>query len=341
MTDISRRGLLRGVVLAAAGVSMISMTAVAGPAAAQPAATAGSCTMGTLPVPADTYRSEAVAIDPSGRYIVGSAIVRQATDSFPVLLWDRKQLVQVDTPLPGSVPVDVNRRGVVIGNGNDGELLRPWRYHDGVTTLLPLTGKADQVSVEGINSRGDIVGVGRTPAGEAYALLWPAARPGTVHVLDTPANLLDVVGITDDGTVVGISGSYFDPTSWLRTRAGAVRTLVGPDNAPNVSVTAIGGHWAVGQIFQAGSLVGLRWDLRTGRVIALDPRLDSAPTDVSARGVVLAGTTLQRGSTVVTLSSPSPDEPVGGHAIADNGTVVGFHNNRLPGGVRGVRWTGC
>ncbi|GAA4473418.1 hypothetical protein GCM10023170_094500 [Phytohabitans houttuyneae] len=297
--------------------------------------------MTTLPVPPDTYHSEALAVDPSGRYIVGSAVVGQSSDDYPVLLWDRERLVEVDVPdLLGPVAVDVNRRGVVIGNGRDGSLLRPWRYQAGAATLLPLVDKADEVTAEGINSRGDIVGVGRTPAGHMYALLWPARHPGTVRVLDTPPDLVDLAGITDNGTIVGISGSYFDPTSWLRTPAGAVRPLTGPD-AIGAAATAVGGHWAVGQIFHDGVLLGLRWNLRTGRVVVLDRRLDSAPTDVNARAVVLAGTTLQRGSTVVTLPSPSPDQAVGGRAIADNGTVVGFHNNGLPGGVRGVRWTRC
>ncbi|BCB78821.1 hypothetical protein GCM10022251_80690 [Phytohabitans flavus] len=298
--------------------------------------------MGTLPVPADTFSSEAVAVDPSGRYVLGSAIVRQATDSFPLLLWDRQRLVEVKPPLPRSVLVDVNSAGVVIGNARDedGFLRHPWRYHAGKATLLPLIDEADQVTVEGINSRGDIVGIGRTPANTTYGLLWPASRPGTVRVLDTPADLVDLAGITDDGTVVGVSG-FSEPTSWLRTPGGVVRTLAGPDNATGALASAVGGHWAVGQIFQGGVLVGLRWDLRTGRVKVLDPGLESAPTDVNASGVVLAGTTLQRGGTVVTLPAPSPGDGVGGAAIADNGTVVGFHNNLLTDEIRAVRWTGC
>ena len=299
------------------------------------------CTMETLPVPVDTFRSDTAAIDPSGRFIVGSAIVRQATDTFPLLLWRRGQLTQIDPPMPDASPVDVNQDGVVIGNGRVNSQLRPWRYHAGVTTPLPVIDPADDVQAKGINARGDIVGIGRTPEGLAYVLLWPVARPGTVRVLNAPDNLSDVVGISDGNAVVGNAGGAIAPTSWLRTPEGSVRALRGPDGSSDALVTAVGGHWAVGQSFQASGLVGLRWDLRTRVATTLDPSLGPVPTDVNARGAVLAGMLVQRGSIVVTLPSPSPGEPIGGRAIADDGTVVGFHNNRLPGGVRAVRWTGC
>ncbi|MEV0136846.1 hypothetical protein AB0H83_51535 [Dactylosporangium sp. NPDC050688] len=297
--------------------------------------------MQTLPVPADTYRSDAAAIDPSGRFIVGSAIVRRGTDTYPLLLWDRDQLTTFDAPVLGGTPVDVNRNGVVIGNGSTGLLSTPWRYSHGVGTLLPVIDPADQTTVVAINTRGDIAGVGLTPAGQRYGMMWLADRPGTVRVINTPSTDSVLIGLTDDGTIVGSSGGLLEPTSWLRTPHGVLRSLTGPDGAVGTSVHAAAGHWAVGQGYQAGTPVGLRWDLRTGRLTVLAPSLGSSPTDVNTQGMVLAGDVLQRGNTVVTLPPPSPDHIIGGRAIADNATVIGFHNPRIPGGVRAVRWTGC
>ena len=166
-----------------------------------------------------------------------------------------------------------------------------------------------------------------------------AARPGTAQVINTPA-ASTISGLTDDGTIVGRIGDA-EPTAWMRTPSGVVRPLVGPDGDAEGYVLAASGRWAVGQGRQAGALVGLRWDLRTGRPTVLDSRLGINPTDVNAYGTVLSGDQLQRGNTVLTLPSPDPNQTVAGRSLADNRTVAGFHNNRVPGGVRAVRWIGC
>ncbi|MFY1675211.1 twin-arginine translocation signal domain-containing protein [Plantactinospora sp. WMMB334] len=348
MIEISRRNLLRGVAVTTAAVALTSGYAVAAyatspparPAPAGPAAPGGACTMRTLPVPADTYRSDVTAMDPSGRFVLGSAIVRQATDTHPVLLWDRGRLTSFDPPVPGGSPVDVNRHGVAVGNGPRDVLSPPWRYRAGRGELLPVLDPADDTTVVAVNSGGDIVGMGLTPTNRRYGLLWPAGRPGTVRVIDTPSPYSTITGLTDDGTVVGRTDGI-ETTSWLRTPAGVLRPLTGPDGEAWVTVRAASGRWAVGQGLQGGANAGLRWNLRTGRYTVLDPQLGYDQTDVNGRGTVLGGSLIQRGDTVLTLPSPAPDHVVGGRAIADNGTVAGFHNPRVPDGVRAVLWTGC
>lgn len=347
MTGISGRSAPGATALAAASIMLTSLVGVAaGPAQAAPARVmpvtgARACTMETLPEPADTYNTDTMSMDPSGRYIVGTAIVRRGdVDSYPVLLWDRGRLIQPDIPLPESFGVDVNSSGVVVGNAYTYSVPRPWRYRAGKTTLLPVIDPADSVTLRGINARGDIVGVGVTPEQALYVLFWPAGRPGTVRTLDTPANLVDVVGIADDGTVVGFSGAQETPVSWARAASGAVRPLANPHPGDFAAVRAVGGHWAVGQGWGDGGSVGLRWDLRTGRATVLAPEV-GVPVDVNAAGMALSGNHFQRGDTVVTLPSPSPYEPAAGRAIADNGTVAGYHNGMYPGGVRAVRWMGC
>ncbi|WP_422771782.1 hypothetical protein ACN28C_01235 [Plantactinospora sp. WMMC1484] len=348
MTEISRRTVLRGVAVTTAAAALtsgyaVAASAVPAPAAPAPAVSAapgGTCAMRTLPVPAETYRSDVTAMDPSGRFVLGSAIVRQATDTYPVLLWDRGRLTSFDPPAPGGSPVDVNRHGVAIGNGPRDVPSPPWRYRDGRGELLPVIDPADDTTVVAVNSRGDIVGMGLTPTNQRYGLLWPAGRPGAVQVINTPSPYSVITGFTDGGTVVGRTDEV-ETTSWLRTPSGALRPLSGPDGDTWVTVRAASGRWAVGQGLQGGANAGLRWDLRTGRYTVLDPQLTHDQTDVNARGTVLGGSLLQRGDTVLTLPSPAPDHVVGGRAIADNGTVAGFHNPRVPDGVRAVLWTGC
>jgi uncharacterized membrane protein len=297
--------------------------------------------METLPVPADTFRSDTHSIDPTGRYIVGEVIVRKAgEDRFVIPLWDNGRLGILDVKLPNAAAVEVNRDGVVIGNAIKDSLTHPWRHQAGVTMQLPLPDGVVQASVSGINAHGDIVGLGVTPANTAQALLWPGTRPDTVRVIEAPSDLFRVQGVIDDGTVVGLAGDPFAPVSWLRTPAGAVHILTSPDGDTQTHVAAVGGNWAVGQGRLFGETVGLRWDLNTRSAAKLDPQLGINPNDVNAHGVVLAGEMLQRGRTVVKLPSPAPNQPIGGRAIADDDTVVGFHNTRSIG-VRAVRWTGC
>ncbi|HEX5596864.1 MAG TPA: hypothetical protein VFX61_12745 [Micromonosporaceae bacterium] len=338
MLKISRRAVL-GVAVTAAGVALTSGSAVAAPAGAAPAARGTSCMMQTLPVPENTYRSDVAAIDSSGRFIVGSAIVRKDTDTYPVLLWDHDRLTSFNPPVPNGYPVDVNSDGVVVGNSPGYPASPPWKYRNGVATLLPVIDPADQTTVVAINSLGDIAGMGWTSSGESYGLLWRADSPGTAQVINIPA-ASTITGLTDDGTIIGYAGGA-ESTAWMRTPSGLVFPLVGPDGDADGYVLAASGRWAVGQGRQAGALVGLRWDLRTGRSTVLDSRLGLNPTDVNAHGAVLAGDQLQLGNTVLTLPSPDPNQVVAGRALADNRTVAGFHNNRVPGGVRAVRWIGC
>ncbi|MEU1683532.1 hypothetical protein ABZ422_31150 [Micromonospora zamorensis] len=108
-------------------------------------------------------------------------------------------------------PVDIDAGGVVIGNGSapGTGIGQPWIYRDGKLeqlSVLPSTG----IVVSAIDDAGDIVGHGSDIVdGEYVGLRWPAARQGTVEVLDAPVDALPS-GITDNGTIVGSAG----PARW-------------------------------------------------------------------------------------------------------------------------------
>ncbi|MGC4771227.1 hypothetical protein ACLQ25_19935 [Micromonospora sp. DT44] len=337
MTYTARRRLLAGtaagLLTASLGVAL-SSTATAAPART----TAGACTISTLPYPTDTYRAEADAIDPSGRFVVGSALRVLDTGNQNVLLfWDGQQLTETEMPGRNGVnPVDVNESGIVIGNGwADGGISQPWTYRDGKFEQLPLL-PSTAIVVSAINAAGDIVGYGSDIVpGEYVGLRWPAARPGTVEVLDAPVNA-QPVGITRNGTIVGQAGPFGDWTGWVRRPNGKVKPLAVAGGGSTV-VNAAGGRWAIGQVWLGGNNPAkVRWDLRNGSHTILDP--EAGLDDVNAKGVVVGGALVTRGATSRVLPGGGTRINIGARSIADTGAIVGFRNADR---VTPVRWTGC
>ncbi|MET8281966.1 hypothetical protein [Micromonospora sp. NPDC005174] len=333
MTYTARRRMLAG---SAAGLLAATLGVAASSAAtAAPARTAANaCTISTLPYPTDTYRAEASAIDPSGRFVAGAGLrVLDSGNEYLLLVWDGQQLTEVEAPANGFDPVDVNESGIVIGNGwAENGIGRPWAYRDGAFQQLPVV-PSTGIFVSAINPSGDIVGYGSDIVpGEFVALRWPAARPGTVEVLDAPANA-QPVGITPNGTIVGYAGPFGDWTSWVRRPNGKIKPLAVPGGG-STTVNAAAGHWAIGQVWLGGtSPAKVRWDLRDGSYTFLDE--EAGLDDVNAKGVVVGGERVARGGTSRILPGGGN---VGAKAIADTGTIVGFRNADR---VTPVRWTGC
>ncbi|MBM0234396.1 hypothetical protein JNW91_22690 [Micromonospora sp. STR1_7] len=330
MTRIARRRILGGV---AAGLLATSLgAAVSGTATAAPV---GACTISTLPYPTGTYRAEANAVDPTGRFVAGAALrVSDNGNQNLLLVWDRNRLTTIESSLVTDV-IDVNAGGVVVGNGWVDGIGQPWRYRDGRVEQLPVVPSAG-IFVTAINKAGDIVGHGSDVAtGENFALRWPAARPGTVEVLDAPAGAA-AQGITANGTIVGNAGEWGSWSAWVRRPNGRIDALGAP-GARTAVVVAAAGHWAVGQVDLGGtSLPYVRWDLRDGSYTAVDGQLGWV-TDVNNNGVVVGGDRVARGATSRVL--PGGDgAAIGARSISDTGTIVGFRNDDR---VTPVRWTGC
>ncbi|SCE72157.1 hypothetical protein [Micromonospora chokoriensis] len=340
MKRSTRRRMIAGAATTALLVTSLGV-AVSGPASAAPAgAAARTCTISTLPYPTDTYRADANVIDPTGRYIAGTALrVGEVDNQYLLLFWDGQQVTEVEVPGMAD-PVDVNADGVVIGNGSalGTGIGQPWVYRDGTIKQLPVL-PSTGIFVSAINDAGDIVGYGSDIVpGEYSALRWPAARPGTVEVLKAPANA-EASGITDNGTIVGSAGPFGDWNSWVRRPNGRIDALTFP-GADWSTASAAAGRWAIG-------LVGLddtgaskvRWDLRNGSHTLLDQEIP-ALTDVNAKGVVVGGDRVGRGSTSRVLPGGAEGVAVGARSISDTGTIVGFRNV-LADRVTPVRWTGC
>ncbi|MFG1872804.1 hypothetical protein [Micromonospora arborensis] len=338
MTYTARRRMLAGT--AAAGLLATSLgVAVAAPATAATGRPAlGACTISTLPYPTDTYRADASAIDPTGRFSAGTALrVEETGNQYLLLFWDRDRLTEVEAPSMAT-PADINEDGVVIGNGwsesGDGQ---PWRYRDGRVELLPVVPSSTGIDVTAINKAGDIVGSGvDVDTNEFFVVRWPAARPGTVEVLDLPANATPS-GITDNGTIVGMAGDFGYWTGWVRRPNGRITPLTVP-GVEGIVINAVAGRWAVGFVIPGGSNpFKVRWDLRDGSYTRLDQRL-SVLNDVNVKGVVVGGDRVARGANSRELPGGGVGVAIGAQSISDTGIIVGFRNaDRLTP----VRWTGC
>ncbi|MFY1619224.1 hypothetical protein [Micromonospora sp. WMMD736] len=336
MTYTARRRMLAGTATALVAASLgvaVSSTATASTARS----TARACTISTLPYPTDTYRAEANAIDPSGRFVAGNALrVGPNDNQYLLLLWDGQQLTETVAPGNGIDPVDVNESGTVIGNGwAENGIGRPWAYRDGKLQQLPVL-PSTGIFVSAINSAGDIVGYGSDIVpGEFVALRWPAARPGTVEVLDAPANA-QPVGIATNGTIVGQAGPFGDWTGWVRRPNGKIKPMTVPGGG-STTVNAAAGHWAIGQVWLGGtSPAKVRWDVRNGSYTFLDQEMGL--DDVNAKGVVVGGDRVARGATSRVLPGGGERVGLGARSIADTGAIVGFRNADR---VTPVRWTGC
>ncbi|MEU7917760.1 hypothetical protein ACGFIP_26330 [Micromonospora zamorensis] len=315
--------------------------AVSGTATAAPGGTAlRTCKISTLPYPADTYRADANAVDPTGRYVAGTALRRGEIDNqYLLLFWDGQRVTEVEVPAMAE-PVDINADGVVIGNGSapGTGIGQPWIYRDGKLEQLPVL-PSTGIVVSAINDAGDIVGYGSDIVdGEYVGLRWPAARPGTVEVLDAPVNA-QPSGITDNGTIVGSAGPFGDWNGWVRRPNGRIDALTIP-GADWSLASAAAGRWAIGQAWldDTGS-ARVRWDLRNGSYTLLDPEM-SALTDVNAKGVVVGDDRVARGTTSRVLPGGGEGVGVGARSISDSGTIVGFRNV-LADRLTPVRWTGC
>ncbi|MEV4761572.1 hypothetical protein AB0J89_02945 [Micromonospora chokoriensis] len=337
------RSTRRRMVASAAATALLATSlgvAVSGPASAAPGGAAlRTCKISTLPYPTDTYRADANVIDPTGRYVAGTALrVGEVDNQYLLLFWDGQQVTEVEVPGMAD-PVDVNADGVVIGNGSapGTGIGQPWIYRDGKLEQLPVL-PSTGIFVSAINDSGDIVGYGSDIVpGEFVALRWPAARPGTVEVLKAPANAL-ANGITDNGTIVGSAGPFGDWNSWVRRPNGRIDALTFP-GADWGTASAAAGRWAIGLVWLNDNSAKVRWDLRNGSHTLLDQEIP-ALTDVNAKGVVVGGDRVGRGATSRVLPGGGEGVAVGARSISDTGTIVGFRNV-LADRVTPVRWTGC
>ncbi|HWS39289.1 MAG TPA: hypothetical protein VN408_41910 [Actinoplanes sp.] len=179
----------------AAGGLLVLPRASAPAEVAGPTAAPTSCEVQVLPLP-DGVRSAVVnGSDSSGRYLAGRT--EPAADP---ILWQNGLPRKLDFPGDGrSTLTDVNTGGTAVGWGFTADTDRnpvPYVYRQGVPTPLPAPAGGRALA---INDAGVIAG-----ESDGTAVRWPSstASPVSLPVPDDTKTSL-VVGIDDDGTVIG------------------------------------------------------------------------------------------------------------------------------------------
>lgn len=297
--------------------------------ATAPTGPAGPCRMTELPVPSGMTDVTAVAVDPTGRYVVGHSVVGQ---DFRPVLWTDGQPRALPMPGKSVQPVAANASGVVVGLVEEPRQEYAFRYANGAyTRLLTPPGDWHLYPVPAINAAGDIV-INVEPRGnsggkDSIVLLWKAGSTTAVKLpLPAGANAFD---ITDDGTIVG--AMYRDGVAtgaYVWDQRGNGRKLRVPAGETGAAYAARG-EWATGGLWP--SMSAARWNLRTGEVTSPGTKKPAAtksgsegPGDaVNASGWVVArSAVLLPGGATVELATPRGQTSRAAD-VSDTGLVVG------------------
>jgi hypothetical protein len=282
--------------------------------------------------------------DPSGRYLVGREYLPESALPTAVV-WVDHEPRALDTsallPYVDVTPTDVNRYGTIVGyrmRDYSSFYQDAWVYRDGRFTMLVGLRPTDVTVPTAINSRGDIVGYSLDTVGTTatyHAVVWPADAAGTVRELTVPGQSgvwtmgLD---IDEDGTVLGWLSGPSVPISYIWPPDGAPYPLQGPAGVQVNQARAIRNGWVVGfgQIdYMQG--VGLRWNLRTGRVQVASTEYPSLITVNNTGTIAAAGAIIHRNGKAVPLGGFIPV------VLTDRGTAAGANGLFTPP----IVWTGC
>jgi probable HAF family extracellular repeat protein len=292
----------------------------------------GACPMEELPVPSGMKNVATVAVDPTGRYIVGHNTVGQ---NFTSILWTDGQ-PQV-LPVPGkSVEASaVNAHGVVVGIVEDTTLQEGhvFRYENGKVTMLDMpSGHWRPYPHPAINAAGDII-VNVEPQGSiegrnSIVLLWSAGSSTPVKLpVPSGANAsANAFAITDDGVIVG--GLYKNgvgEAAYAWDRAGHGRLLGVPAGQKGMAYAARG-DWATGGMWPAQSVA--LWNSRTGTMTPLSAPASGKKANGPGMKVNASGWVVTISGAVIRDGVEAPLQVADGQTgraadLSDTGLVVG------------------
>ncbi|MEV7623608.1 hypothetical protein [Actinoplanes sp. NPDC089786] len=244
-----------------------------------------SCRVSALPLPPGETQGGALAVDPSGRYAVGAVAGSEETgEQGKALLWDNGRLRVLDVPGFAPTPLAVSSTGVVVGGVTRDHRLHAWAYVGG--KVVNLADDGEGATANGVNGRGDMVGVVNRPGDISHAVMWPAGRPEAVHSLSAPG-VAGATAISEAGVVVGFADSR--PYVWDSAfKAG--RPLPALSGGSEGGVLGLAGGWVVGTSGPGDRPVV--WNLARDRV---EPVTAIKPAAVTTTGT-LVGTSAAAGS---------------------------------------------
>lgn len=140
-------------------------------------------------------------------------------------LWQRGIMIDLGTLAghTGSIALDINNQGQIIGNSYDDVETQPFIWSDGVMTALPLLPGHRTGTALSVNDRGQVVG-----ASEGQAVLWD---DGVVVRLRVSGSTNSVArGINEQGLVVGVAevGTTEPRLQAILWEKGVARRLAAP-----------------------------------------------------------------------------------------------------------------
>lgn len=323
-----------------------------------------SCEISRLPVPKQGETSVARNGDAAGRYLVGSQSgVEQEQDR--ALLWDDGELEAVDLSGFGDAFTDVNDDGVAVGWA-DGGASTPFVYSGGEPTVLPLD--SDEGNVSAINPNGDIAGTRYLPPEDPDTIgirslpaRWrtdAGADAYTMEALPVPDGTTKVAtgGIADDGTVVGVDGTYLPDSDTYRNVVyawsvdGKRYRLPKPAGTTvrEASIIVAGTKVAGDVSTEDGTTWSVLWDLEDLAEPVMVSRVLDHVYDVNANGWVAGSTTndtggfasLEGGDVELPSLDDNPDQADGAAwSINGDGTVLGGTSHDSNGDGQAVVWS--
>jgi hypothetical protein len=353
------------------GPAPVGPSAAASVAAQAPPAPT-SCTVNLLPVPKGAKTVRMMGGDPSGRYLVGSAI--DGAGHYHALLWTDGDLRVLDDATADVDGIAVNASGTVAWSAGPSA----YEYRDGKVSPLPA---ANGYRVMRIDPAGDVYALderdvyrgppasgapGTKPGNGAQRLLTVSAGgSSSVRDLQQDDTLgpAAVLALDDDGTAVGLaavgSGPIGNGNSHAAVwHAGTMSVLTPPDAGYAARPAAIADGWVGGESWsltvrtpdaKTGSLpgTGVRWNLRTGAAERISGL--STVSDINRYGWAVGRAPDGRsvaafGDRVVRLPDPAGADPnvaTGSMVttVSDDGRVVGGEAFLRADGPTPVRWT--
>jgi hypothetical protein len=287
------------------------------------------CTVEVVTIPAGS-QGRAVAVDPSGRTIVGTVYDAQGRGN-AVRFEDGRAVAY---PGASGNAVAVNAGGLLVGYDDVDEASHTlgWTYRDGKKSMLPkLAGFPYTVPI-GVNARGDVVGAAMGDGlDDTVPVLWPADKPGTVNQLAVPNGFGErgtsdarAVAIGEDGTVVG--SVHAAAIRWAPD--GTASALPVPDGFRFGRPVSLQGRYVYGSgsFFAERRNVAVRWDLADGTMKVLEGVPDDI-ADGTAQGWSVTNGGDSREPVRVTPEGNAEKLPVPrtgalANAISDDGATI-------------------
>jgi uncharacterized membrane protein len=230
-----------------------------------------------------------------------TGIVGRADGSLHAAVWQRGELKpSFDTGFVQSTALDVNDRGLVLGQGlrRTDRVRVGWLWNGTTLTLLPLPAGTTLTMVRRLNQRGDVVGTVQTQQGLEFAVRWAAPRYRPQILPPVPGDVGSFGhGINNRGTAAGstdLDGRDY-PVLW--DRRGRIEVLPSPGGAAEA--------WVINN---AGQVAGYGWT-------------SNNPADRANERHALFWDTRHRVHDLGELPGANDTESLG---IAQNGWVVGY-----------------